>query len=1200
MPNLARPPPTMASSSPLPVELSLKALRVSESRYRRLFETAQDGILLLNADTAQIEDVNPHLIEMLGYSHAEFLGKKLWEVGAFADIAQSKEMFAELQATGYVRYDDLPLKTHVGIKIAVEFICSRYDCDGIKVIQCNVRNITERHTDRAKIQRHLQLHAALSQSNKSIVNSANEEELFFALCRAAVTFGGMKMAWIGLVDARTRIVHPAASFGDDTEHLKSLTMSIDANNVFGRGPTGIAIRENRIFWCQDLLLDPVTIPWREGATKLGLAASATLPLHRQGAVVGAFTLYTSDANAFDASARDLLTEMAYDVSLALDNFSRESRRVENEEEIRLKNTILQTQQETSLDGILVVDREGHVISCNQRFADLWQLTPEIVATRLNAPLQRAIAAQVENSESFFVKVKSLNQHRGDRSREEVRFKDGRVIDMYSAPVTGPGQQHYGRVWYLRDITQSKRAAQTLLESERRFSDLLGNVELISLMLDRNARITYCNEYLLRLTGWKCEEVIGQNWCELFIAPEQQHLRDSLFQQILANQPAAMHDENEVVLRSGSRRLIRWSNTVLRSSAGDAIGTASIGEDITARKDALDRVKYLNRVYAVLGSINALIVRVRDRSELFNEACRIAVEVGGFRMALIALVDQTAGKVVPVATAGVDAQLLTALEDRFSLIEGSAQGNPIMTRTLREKKSVVINNLQSNPEVIFRKEYAESDTRSVAVFPLIVADEAVGVLVIYAGEVEFFQEEELKLLTDLAGDIAFAIDHIDKQEQLDYLAYYDVLTGLANRQLFRDRVAQFIRTAQNDGHQLALILIDLERFKNINDSLGRPAGDALLRQVAQWLKQNFGDAGVLARMGADHFAVILPKIQTDHDVAEQIKKMLHAFQQHPFRLNDAVFRVSVKVGAALYPCDGADTDTLLMHAEAAIKKAKSTGEKYLFYTQKMTQASAKNLSLENQLRLALDNEEFVLHYQPKVNLASGLITGAEALIRWNDPRTGLVPPGDFIPILEETGLIFEVGNWALRRAIADHLSWQAAGLTALRIAVNVSPLQLRHRDFIAGLEKKVGVHINAASGLELEITESLIMEDIKYNIASLQAIRAMGIHVAIDDFGTGFSSLSYLAKLPVDSLKIDRSFVTDMSAEPQGLALVSTIINLAHALKLGVVAEGVETDEQLRLLRLLGCDEMQGFLFSKPLPKETFEAKFMVMPAQSST
>ena len=290
----------------------------------------------------------------------------------------------------------------------------------------------------------------------------------------------------------------------------------------------------------------------------------------------------------------------------------------------------------------------------------------------------------------------------------------------------------------------------------------------------------------------------------------------------------------------------------------------------------------------------------------------------------------------------------------------------------------------------------------------------------------------------------------------------------------------------------------------------------------------------------------------------------------------------------------------MHAEAAIKKAKSTGEKYLFYTQKMTQASAKNLSLENQLRLALDNEEFVLHYQPKVNLASGLVTGAEALIRWNDPRTGLVPPGDFIPILEETGLIFEVGNWALRRAIADHLSWQAAGLTALRIAVNVSPLQLRHRDFIAGLEKKVGVHINAASGLELEITESLIMEDIKYNIASLQAIRTMGIHVAIDDFGTGFSSLSYLAKLPVDSLKIDRSFVTDMSAEPQGLALVSTIINLAHALKLGVVAEGVETDEQLRLLRLLGCDEMQGFLFSKPLPKETFEAKFMVMPAQSST
>jgi EAL domain-containing protein (putative c-di-GMP-specific phosphodiesterase class I) len=257
-----------------------------------------------------------------------------------------------------------------------------------------------------------------------------------------------------------------------------------------------------------------------------------------------------------------------------------------------------------------------------------------------------------------------------------------------------------------------------------------------------------------------------------------------------------------------------------------------------------------------------------------------------------------------------------------------------------------------------------------------------------------------------------------------------------------------------------------------------------------------------------------------------------------------------------------------------------------------------LTLENQLRQALDREEFVLHYQPKVNLASGLITGVEALIRWNDPHTGLVPPGRFIPVLEDTGLIYEVGRWALHQAVADYLRWRAAGLPAVHIAVNVSPLQLRNRDFIDEIARAIGIDAHAPAGLELEITESLIMENVETSIASLRAVRAMGVSIAIDDFGTGFSSLSYLSKLPVDTLKIDRSFVIEMTAASEGLALVSTIISLAHAFKLKVVAEGVETAEQSRLLRLLNCDEMQGYLFSKPLPCEVFESKFLT-PIESA-
>jgi diguanylate cyclase (GGDEF)-like protein len=518
--------------------------------------------------------------------------------------------------------------------------------------------------------------------------------------------------------------------------------------------------------------------------------------------------------------------------------------------------------------------------------------------------------------------------------------------------------------------------------------------------------------------------------------------------------------------------------------------------------------------------------------------------------------------------------------------------------IRTKKAIVSNDSQSDPEVAFRKMHAECGIRSMAVLPLISSDEALGALALYSAEGGFFDEQEMKLLTGLAGDIGFALNHIEKQARLDYLAYYDALTGLANRSLFLERAAQYMRSAVNGGHKLALFLVDLERFKNINDSLGRPAGDALLQQVAKWLTRIVADANLLARLGADHFAVVLPVVKQDGDVARLVEKTMAAFPEHPFRLDGAVFRIAAKVGVALFPDDGASADALFRNAEAALKKAKASGDRYLFYTETMTAAVAGELTLENQLRQALDREEFVLHYQPKVDLVSGKLTGAEALIRWNDPRTGLVPPGRFIPILEDTGLIYEVGRWALRKAIEEYLRWRTAGLAAVGIAVNVSPLQLRSRGFVAEIQQAVGTHAHAAGGLELEITERLIMEDVKHSIASLKAIRAMGVRIAIDDFGTGFSSLSYLSKLPVDTLKIDRSFVTDITAGPEGLALVSTIIKLAHSLKLKVVAEGVETEEQARLLRLLDCDEMQGFLFSKPVPRRLFETRYLAAPAVS--
>jgi diguanylate cyclase (GGDEF)-like protein/PAS domain S-box-containing protein len=771
----------------------------------------------------------------------------------------------------------------------------------------------------------------------------------------------------------------------------------------------------------------------------------------------------------------------------------------------------------------------------------------------------------------------------------------RWIEVRGFPVSDETGKIVRIAGIAEDITKRKLVMDKVRESDRKLRDMLSNIELVSMILDREARITYCNDYLLRLTGWQREKVLGQSFFELFMPPEVVDELRGTHGALLANVPTAWHQVSEILTRSGERRLIRWNNSVLRSEAGDVVGTASIGEDITEQRRAEIRIKRLNRVYVMLSRINAVIVRVRERENLFRQVCRIAVETGVYRMAWIGVIDPQTRDGKVVAWHGGEEGYV----DKISLTarDGTpASGRPAC-RALRQSQAVICNDVATDPSVDpLRNDLLRRGHKSLGCFPLTVAGRPQAVIALFAGEKDAFDDDETRLLLELASNISFALEDMEKQERINYLAYYDVLTGLANRSLFLERVAQYMRSDVSGGHKLALLLIDLERFKNINDSLGWPAGDALLRQVAKWLTRNAGSASLLARVGADHFAVVLPSVKHEGDLVRLLENMLEAFLKHQFHLNDAVFWINAKVGVALFPDDGANAETVFKNAEVALKKAKASGDRYLFYKQKMTDKVAARPTLENQLRQALDNEEFVLHYQPKVNLASRKVTGAEALIRWNDPRTGLVPPLRFIPILEEIGLIHEVGRWALRKAIEDYLRWRTAGLAAVRIAVNMSPLQLRNRSFIAEIKQAIGIDAHAAAGLELEITESLVMEDVKRSIASLRAIRAMGVSIAIDDFGTGFSSLSYLSKLPVDTLKIDRSFVIDMTVAPEGLTLVSTIINLAHSLRLKVVAEGVDSEEQLRLLRALNCDEMQGFLFSKAVPSEIFETRYLSPPA----
>jgi diguanylate cyclase (GGDEF)-like protein/PAS domain S-box-containing protein len=608
--------------------------------------------------------------------------------------------------------------------------------------------------------------------------------------------------------------------------------------------------------------------------------------------------------------------------------------------------------------------------------------------------------------------------------------------------------------------------------------------------------------------------------------------------------------------------LRWFNTL---------------QDITAQKVAEERIQRLNRVYAVLSGINSLIVRVRRQDELFKAACDLLVRHGSFRAAWIGLVDEGADCVQVKASAGGPEGFFETA--RLSLVEGTP-GFGLPSEVLRTLKPAVAQELQSSASVRMR-EYRSWGIKSLCMFPLVIADKGVGVLALYASQVEFFDENEMRLLLELAGDISFAIDTIRKGEKAAYLTFYDPLTELPNRTLFYERLEQGVR-ATKEGRQLSLTLLDVERLRTINDTLGRQAGDDLLRQIGGRLVDNAGDEGWIARLAGDVFAVVFPDVAGAEDLASRTAQSLREVFARPYRVHGEELRIGGRLGIALYPANARDAEDLVGNAEAALKKAKATGERYLFYEQRMAERVSERLSLENQLRRALENDEFVLYYQPKVDLESRAVVGVEALLRWQSPQLGLVPPMKFIPILEENGLILEVGSWALRRAALEHKAWAGQGLRAPRLAVNVSAIQLRQRDFVRVLEEAIG-HGVKPTGIDLELTESLVMDDIEANIAKLQAIRALGVDIAIDDFGTGYSSLAYLAKLPVQMLKIDRSFIKALHDDPNAMTLVSTMISLAHSLRLKVVAEGVETEEQAKMLRLLRCDQMQGYLISKPVP-----------------
>ncbi len=426
-----------------------------------------------------------------------------------------------------------------------------------------------------------------------------------------------------------------------------------------------------------------------------------------------------------------------------------------------------------------------------------------------------------------------------------------------------------------------------------------------------------------------------------------------------------------------------------------------------------------------------------------------------------------------------------------------------------------------------------------------------------------------------------------EETIRHQAYHDALTDLPNRALFKDRLTVALAQANRSRQMFAVMFLDLDRFKAVNDTAGHAQGDRLLKIVAGQLKGLIREDDSLARVGGDEFTVLLgiTRIEDAITVAERILKSF----QEPRALGGHEFRITASIGITLYPGDRGDAETLLRNADIAMYRAKEEGRNnYQIYTPAMNTLLLERLAVESDLRHALEREEFVIYYQPQVDMESGGITGLEALIRWEHPRRGLVPPLEFIPLAEETGLIAPIGEWVLRTACRQNRAWQDAGLPPVRIAVNLSGRQFEQPGLVQTVAQVLAESGLAPRYLELEITESTAMRNVDYTARMLRELKGMGVRIAIDDFGTGYSSLGYLKRFPVDMLKIDQSFVRDLPDDENDAALAAGIIAMAHELKLEVIAEGVETEEQLAFLQRQRCDEMQGYLFSKPVPSDELE------------
>jgi diguanylate cyclase (GGDEF)-like protein/PAS domain S-box-containing protein len=769
----------------------------------------------------------------------------------------------------------------------------------------------------------------------------------------------------------------------------------------------------------------------------------------------------------------------------------------------------------------------------------------------------------------------------------ITTPDGQQHDTiyYKATLTQADGSVTGLIGTIIDITERKRAERALAESETRYRSVVAAMVEGVLVRDRDAAIVTCNASAERILGRSLDQMKGSDYFD----PSWEAFREDGSPFPYDQRPA------HAALRTGQSQ----SNVVmeLRKSDGSVLWLSTsaqplFGESDTAPSGVLTTITDITqRKLAELRqgmehSVTRLLSEAETAEVVMPKIIRTICEALGFACGARMLLDE--GERIIRCAETWSVPVVEVIEfiaaGRQPMGPQRTEGG-LIRRVWSSGEPVWITDVVEDASFRRAPLAAKAGLRAAFAFPILFGNEVFGVMEFFSRASRPPEEVLLQSVRSIGAQIGQFMARRQAEERVHHLAHYDELTGLPNRSMFNQRLSHALAQARRHAKPLAILFIDLDRFKNINDTLGHEAGDRVLKEVGQRLQGCLREGDTVGRLGGDEFVVLIEELPEPVHVAAVAQKILAAVVK-PFVVGAQEFHITASIGISTYPDDSEDMQGLLKNADIAMYRAKEQGKNnYQFYSALMNVHTVERLALESGLRRALERNDFLLHYQPKVDIGSGRITGMEALLRWQQPGRELTPPAQFIALAEETGLIVPIGEWVLKTACARKQSWREQGLPPLRIAVNLSARQFAHENLLQDVARVLEETGLDPAALEFEITESMVMHDPERAVKLLSRLKDMGIHISIDDFGTGYSSLSYLKRFPLDSVKIDRSFIRDIPGDADDAAITRAIIAMAHSLRLTVIAEGVETEEQLSFLREHGCDEMQGYYFSKPLPED---------------